>query len=177
MGQTPLWSHEILFPADAVSMAEVRHFVGAHLAEHDDASLVPDLQLVASELATNALVHGETPFTVLLEQVGRSIRLTVRDGCRSVPVPRGPTDGLEPGGCGLLIVETLSSEWGVTLDPNGSKSVWAAFDHEPHRSAGGSLGAEGLSPRPRRIPRSAQEVRPAWVRGPKVTCHEGAVDP
>jgi len=129
-----LWSHETVFPADPLSMAEVRRFVGARLAEHDDAPLAPDLLLVASELATNALVHGGTPFTVLLEQVGGCIRLTVSDGCSSVPMASVRNGELEEGGRGLVIVERLSREWGVTVGPDGSKSVWAAFDQVPERS-------------------------------------------
>jgi len=40
--------------------------VSRHLLAHDLADMVDDLQLVVSELATNAMLHAQTPFTVSL---------------------------------------------------------------------------------------------------------------
>jgi anti-sigma regulatory factor (Ser/Thr protein kinase) len=120
-----------------VSMGKVRAFVGAHLVEHADGVMVADLQLVASELATNALTHTGTPFTVVLEQDGPCVRLTVSDGAPSVPVRRRAAGDLDESGRGLAIVETLSSEWGVTVMSDGCKSVWASFDSQVPGSRAG----------------------------------------
>jgi len=137
MDQRMHWSHENVFAAEPVSMSKVRAFVGAHLVEHVDGPMVADLQLVASELATNALVHTQTPFTVALAQDGQCVRITVSDGAPSIPVRRRAAGDLDESGRGLAIVETLSSDWGVTVRPNGCKSVWASFEsHLPETRAG-----------------------------------------
>jgi len=145
MGHPEHWSHADVFAADPVSMSRVRAFVGASLLEHADGPMVADMQLVANELATNALVHTGTPFSVALERDGRCIRLTVSDGSSTIPVQNAPAGDLDQSGRGLAIVETLSSDWGVRVEPNGSKSVWASFDApapdaraEPATSTGGS---------------------------------------
>ena len=48
--------------------------------------LVDDVRLVVSELAANAMVHAQTPFTVTLVEGDRSVLLTVRDGSPESPV-------------------------------------------------------------------------------------------
>jgi anti-sigma regulatory factor (Ser/Thr protein kinase) len=130
MGHPAHWSQENVFAADPQSLSQVRAFVGASLLERADGHLVADLQLVASELATNALVHTGMPFTVALEQDARCIRLTVSDGASAFPVQQTAARALDQSGRGLSIVEALSSDWGVRLGPNGSKSVWASFDSQ-----------------------------------------------
>lgn len=62
------WSHRTDLPAEPVSTSKARDFVCAHLAEHDLRHLVDDIRLVASELATNAMAHAQTPFSVTLAQ-------------------------------------------------------------------------------------------------------------
>lgn len=85
-----------------------------------------DVALVVSELATNAMVHAQTPFTVSL-QVTQTLLLTVADGSPAEPVLVAARV-LDPGGRGLTIVALLSRDWGAYQHPDGGKSVWAEFD-------------------------------------------------
>ena len=89
-----LWLHTRTFPAEAGSVSGARRFISRHLAEHELSYLDEDVRLVASELATNAMLHARTPFTVSLEQLVRIVLLTVEDGSPSTPEPvgaRGPS--------------------------------------------------------------------------------------
>jgi hypothetical protein len=61
------WSHQAAFEGSAISASRARDFVTRRLIEHRLLHLVDPVRLVASELATNALVHGQTAFTVTLE--------------------------------------------------------------------------------------------------------------
>jgi anti-sigma regulatory factor (Ser/Thr protein kinase) len=80
------------------------------------------LTLLVSELATNALQHGRTAFTVGLERLDNAIKVEVSDTGPGVPtITAASLD--RPGGRGLRIVETLSDSWGVTPRPTG-KTVW-----------------------------------------------------
>lgn len=89
------------------------------------------LELLVSELVTNAVRHGASdPHESILVRAGHtdgSVRVEVCDegaGFEPGPDPRG---ALEPGGNGLLLVETLASRWGVS---RGQPScVW--FETEP----------------------------------------------
>jgi anti-sigma regulatory factor (Ser/Thr protein kinase) len=120
------WSHETALAPELVSASLARDFIELHLGEHDLAHLSDDVQLVVSELATNALLHAGTPFTVTLRGDGGSVLLVVQDGSSSTPV-HDPVSELETRGRGLTLVDALSHDWGVKPGDGSSKSVWASF--------------------------------------------------
>jgi anti-sigma regulatory factor (Ser/Thr protein kinase) len=124
--QKTLWSQRCTFPSEAESASGARNFVSQQLTEHDLSYLVEDVRLVASELATNAMLHARTPFTVSLEQLVRVVLLTVQDGSPSAP-ERVDAKVMDTHGRGLFLVDHTSHDWGVRDGPEGSKSVWASF--------------------------------------------------
>jgi anti-sigma regulatory factor (Ser/Thr protein kinase) len=119
------WSRTAEFAADPRSSSKAREFVSLHLRHHAMEHLVDDVRLVVSELATNAMVHAHTPFTVALQSVKELVRLEVFDGSHVGPVLRRAR-ALDTGGRGVAIVKALSRDWGV-IDRPGGKSVWAEF--------------------------------------------------
>lgn len=121
-----LWLHTRTFPAEAGSVSGARRFISRHLAEHELSYLEADVRLVASELATNAMLHARTPFTVSLQRLVGAVLLTVRDGSPVAPetADMSPTD---IRGRGLFLVDHTSHAWGVNIGPGRSKSVWASF--------------------------------------------------
>ena len=122
----PSWSHENRFADDPRSAAQARAFVRDHLVEHGLAMLADDVGLVVSELATNAVRHAGTPFTVFLAGAEDSVVVGVVVGSAGIPeqVTSGPQD---IGGRGLDIVDQVSRAWGVRAQ-GADKSVWARFD-------------------------------------------------
>jgi len=119
------WSYATELAADARSPSRGRAFVSRHLDAHGMGQMVDDVQLVVSELATNAMVHAKTSFTVTLSAAAGSVRVEVLDGSGSGPVLVTARD-LDTGGRGVAIVDALSRDWGVTRR-TGGKSVWAEF--------------------------------------------------
>ncbi|MET9966599.1 ATP-binding protein [Streptomyces sp. NPDC006356] len=89
-----------------------------------------DAALLASELCTNALLHGclrDRLFRVETSLTGAALRVAVTD-------PRGerlpyshPSTTEDQFGRGLLIVRTLASRWSVERLTVG-KTVWAELD-------------------------------------------------
>ena len=120
------WSHQTTFEATPISAARARDFVAHHLIDHRLSYLVEPVRLVVSELATNALVHAQTAFSVVLEALGETVLLTVRDDSRSLPHARR-AQAMDTGGRGLEVVDVVSLEWGINEDQAGSKGVWASF--------------------------------------------------
>ena len=120
------WSHRITLAPRAESVAVARRFVRTHLLEHDLPDPVDDLQVVASELVTNAVRHARTRFTVLLTGSGTVVTLTVSDGSELTPV-LGTASPADVHGRGLLIVDRYSDAWGVSVESPDVKSVWASF--------------------------------------------------
>lgn len=90
----------------------------------EDARFRQDAQLVATELITNAIVHGGGAPSLELELEEGAVTIAVRDGSAALPEPRQATE-TEAGGRGLAIVAALAESWGVELPAGGGKRVWA----------------------------------------------------
>jgi anti-sigma regulatory factor (Ser/Thr protein kinase) len=120
------WSHENRFADDPRSASQARAFVREHLVAHGLEGLVDDVGLVVSELATNAVRHARTPFTVSLTGAKDSVVVGVEDGSAGVP-EQLPSRPHALGGRGLDIVDQVSGDWGVRAQ-GSTKSVWARFD-------------------------------------------------
>ncbi|MEV0849574.1 ATP-binding protein [Streptomyces sp. NPDC049954] len=81
-----------------------------------DAGLADTAELLASELVTNAVLHadGADDCRVTCELSGAAFTVTVIDQGNGIPSMRREEAGEpEPGGRGLLLVDTLADEWGV----------------------------------------------------------------
>jgi anti-anti-sigma regulatory factor len=84
--------------------------------------------VVVSELVTNAVVHAPgTDVWLRMELRGDWLWVKVRDGMARLLTLRRRGDWLD-GGRGLVLVDALSSSWGVGPDLTGGKVVWASFD-------------------------------------------------
>ncbi|MFB6701605.1 ATP-binding protein [Streptomyces rubiginosohelvolus] len=116
------------FPRRRTSVGASRDFVVHVLREWQLTDLIDDIELCASELATNALLHGVPPgreFAVRLDLTDDLVRLEVRDSGDGQPLVQHPEED-SCSGRGLFLVGELASEFGVDHHVVG-KTVWAAF--------------------------------------------------
>ncbi|MFF3482532.1 ATP-binding protein [Streptomyces sp. NPDC002701] len=116
--------------------------------------------LVTSELVTNALTHTASRWIVCrLRTDGHRLHLEVEDQNRGLAIPAQRTAGPDDqGGRGLLLVGTLSSDWGVRDTAHGSgRVVWAVLP----------AGPETAPP----CPPSSPEPRELAPTGPVPTVH------
>jgi hypothetical protein len=100
-----------------------RGFVLGMLGPWRGEQLAADTALVVTELATNAVVHAGSAFSVSLTLSGGAIRISVGD---TLPLgPRGADQELTAApGHGLGVVAAMATRWGVETVPGG-KAVWA----------------------------------------------------
>jgi len=116
-------SLRLSLPAEPLSAREARRAVSAWARSHDLTEHLDDLELLTSELVTNATVHGLGPVVVELYDDGRSLRLQVTDSGALAPSPRlAGTD--DDSGRGLMIVAALSRAWGSSVSGSVTQ-VWA----------------------------------------------------
>ncbi|WP_258723631.1 ATP-binding protein [Cellulomonas sp. NS3] len=88
-----------------------------------------DIELLASEIVTIAVVHGAPAGQVRIATDHTNGTFTVsvsNQSRREVGHPR-PAD---PAGRSLWMVESLAASWGITADPDG-KVLWFSVELDP----------------------------------------------
>ena len=111
--------HEIESPREARA-AIVEAAQDLHLEP-----LTDDLQLVVSELVTNAVRYAEPPVHVEIEAGDDAVTIAVVDGSPGRPAAKDADRDAE-GGRGLLLIDLLAAETGVRPQPPG-KTMWASL--------------------------------------------------
>ena len=116
-------------PVDLEAVDGVRTQV-VDLAASWGFSELEDLEVVTSELVTNAIVHAHSTSVVEVRLIAdECIEVAVSDADPEPPVKRIPYEQ-HTRGLGLHIVDALCEEWGVRPAPNG-KTVWARLSPLP----------------------------------------------
>jgi hypothetical protein len=114
------------FQPSLATPRDARAFVMATLFLWGRPAAVPDVQLIASELVTNAVSHAHGTVGVCLELDTDVLRISISDHAPDeLPALQPPQahDG-RAGGRGLEIVDTIAQDWGYT-NTRRSKTVWA----------------------------------------------------
>ena len=101
----------------------VRHQARLVLQLWHLADLMAAAEVLISELATNAVRHARTLFTVTVTWDHATLRVEVNDASPLAPRPQLATHPDREGGRGLLLVDAIATAWGVDLYPDG-KTVW-----------------------------------------------------
>lgn len=101
----------------------MRRLLDGHAAPSDT---VPDAELLASEILTNAIVHSASgqggTLSVAVVDVGDAVRVeVVDDGAPTTPHVCG--DPYAERGRGLRLVEAVAARWGVCRDAAGT-TTW-----------------------------------------------------
>lgn len=118
-----------LVPAPS-SAREARVWLSALATGLVDSSKRRDLELVITEVVTNAVRHATPTGSILLAATPKPEFLCVQvtdAGPGLVPRP-GAMASDAHGGFGLFIVEQLTRRWGMTRE-NGRTRVWFEFDY------------------------------------------------
>lgn len=126
--------------ADPAAAGRARAWLKARLGDWSPGG-VETVQLLVSELVTNALLHTDDDIEVAVERIGAGVRVDVIDRSPSKPVLK-PYGRDAATGRGLRLVEALADGWGVH-DGGDRKAVWFLFVDRASRSVGGT--AAGLA--------------------------------
>lgn len=115
-------SFELTLPPQPRSVAMARSQVRDLLVSLGRQDLVDPAVLLVSEIVTNALLHAGTDIDLTARVDDAGVRIEVRDGSLHLPSRRryAATAGT---GRGLLMLESLVDDWGVTRHRDG-KTVW-----------------------------------------------------
>lgn len=129
----------VALPAMASSVATARAHARALLSRWRLPALVDDIELIVSELVTNAIkatgaVPQHAPYPELYDRLeviclgiylrADEVLIEVWDPRQEPPRPRAALPEDE-GGRGLLLVESLATAWGTRWPKTGGKIVYA----------------------------------------------------
>ncbi|MGH9187379.1 MAG: ATP-binding protein [Acidimicrobiales bacterium] len=109
--------------ADTSAAGESRQFVRSHLRGAVERDIIDVVELLTSELVTNAVVHTGVPRVLVLVLAPDHVRVEVEDGSSRPPVLVQSLPATSLTGRGIRIVEALSTRWGVEPVAKG-KRVW-----------------------------------------------------
>jgi len=129
--------------ASRSSVSSARRFSARLLREWGMSELRDDVELVVSELVTNALSHGlaasydaapddssrpdsTDPIRLTLARRGANVICMVEDASGEAPIEKDPGGNAEAGR-GLQLVASFSRRWGWSRRTGGGKVVWALF--------------------------------------------------
>jgi serine phosphatase RsbU (regulator of sigma subunit)/anti-sigma regulatory factor (Ser/Thr protein kinase) len=110
---------------DLQGVRRARRFVREWLRSVGLAPMSEEAELLASEVVTNALVHGDSDVDIHVRRYPERVRIEVRDSDPHLVLPTGPTLTNEEaeGGRGLIIVSAMASAWGNSPSGRG-KTIW-----------------------------------------------------
>jgi len=132
-------AHEVVtadLPAHASSVRTARSLLRDALGDDGDGLLFA-LELLTSEVVTNALRHASSAPRIEAQLGPDVVRVAVYDEDPTLPARREPDLG-EPGGRGLHLLDQMASRWGAEPTSHG-KVVWFELD----RPTSATRGAAG----------------------------------
>jgi anti-sigma regulatory factor (Ser/Thr protein kinase) len=150
-----------VFPGGEKAAGHARRVLARWLVDVMPAERLGDLQLLVTEIVANSVRHGRVgedgEIDLLLNMADGVIRAEVRDtGIQADPRVRAP-DLSGGGGFGMVLVERMSSAWGVDHEPN--VVMWFELP----------LGAAGDEPAPSAAAQLRRRVAERiWRGGPRL---------
>ncbi|MEU6553449.1 SpoIIE family protein phosphatase [Streptomyces sp. NPDC046915] len=124
-------------PPDPAAVAKVRLAAADKLDEWGLSELGFGMELVLSELVTNAIRYGSEPIHVRLIH-DRTLTCEVADASSTSPHLRYAAT-TDEGGRGLFLVSQLTERWGTRYTPQG-KVIWAEQALPKTEDGGGPCG-------------------------------------
>ncbi|MTD57216.1 ATPase [Amycolatopsis sp. RM579] len=114
-----------LTPGQLPPLVAVRQWA-ARVLPVSEPDLITDVQLVATELVTNAFDHAGGAVRVRLGyEPGRMV--VEVDDPSDEPPRRSAAGPRALRGRGLMLVEGIATAWGTRTRPGGGKTVWATL--------------------------------------------------
>jgi len=112
-----------LLPPSLASAREARSFVRGTACDVLGEEGLATVELLTSEVVTNALLHGRDAPRLVVACRGQTVRVSVEDAD-----PRWPTRQSVPEtemrGRGIALVDALAAAWGIERLDQVGKRVW-----------------------------------------------------
>jgi DNA-binding NarL/FixJ family response regulator len=115
------------FEQDLSSGRAARRFLAETLSQWDFGDLLDSVNLLVSELVTNAVVHAESEAEVAVVLTPTALRVEVSDRGGGFAAPKDAAD-FDTSGRGMAMVDAMANSWGTLPRPGGGKIIWFELD-------------------------------------------------
>lgn len=142
---TATWRCDLRIRGDLQMAGVVREILRAALRPRGSDDFVDTACLLATEIVSNALRHGDRSVHVMLSDDGCLLHCTANDnGPHFRPPCNGSVDELSESGRGLLLVDACSTRWGVrSSTATTGNEVWFELVEHTCRDADECRRADG----------------------------------
>jgi anti-sigma regulatory factor (Ser/Thr protein kinase) len=117
-----------------VAARAVRRAVRETLEAWGEHEIISDAELVVSELASNVLLHADSPFRVTMARVDAGIRVSVHDADPLSDPKRRALTPEATSGRGVAMIALLANRWGTEHGADG-KIIWAELASRPRQTS------------------------------------------
>ena len=139
---TELYQRRVRLTREPAAAAAARSQVRAAISEWKVPVDLDIAVLLTSDLVTNAITHGDGATITLAIRCARDrLRIDVHDKSRALPLGSGGSADADTGR-GLILVASLSTEWGSFRTPAG-KAMYFALALQPDLLSGRDYAAAG----------------------------------
>lgn len=139
-------SYLVLEPVPRAA-SQARRFVAEHIPDLPE-DVEDALQLLTSELVTNAVIHARTALEVGVAVSSSAVLITVHDLDLKMPLQEPYAE--REGGWGLGLVAAMAHSWSTFRHAEGGKTMWFRLQRVPgQRAVDGSAAraaADGAGP-------------------------------
>ncbi len=111
------------FDQDLASGRAARRFMAETLSQWDLGDLLDSVNLLVTELVTNAVVHAESDAEVAVVLTPTTLRVEVADRGGGAALPKDAAT-FDTSGRGMALVDAMASAWGTTPRADGGKVIW-----------------------------------------------------
>jgi DNA-binding NarL/FixJ family response regulator len=121
------------FDKDVASAGAARRFMRETLREWDADDLLDSVNLLVTELVTNAVIHADSEPEVAVVLTPDALRVEVTDRGAGMAV-RKEAAAFDTSGRGMALVDTMSTRWGIDPGADGRKTIWFELDPPTRRT-------------------------------------------
>ena len=123
MSAIQVFDRLVAFPSSVISARRARKLVRGMVTPYLPATKLDTIELLTSEVVTNAVVHaGSSPIVEVTAESG-TVRISVQDQNPTWPMPREVAVD-STSGRGMALVDVMADGWGVERVADDGKRIW-----------------------------------------------------
>ena len=113
----------VAFPSSVISARRARQLVRGMVTPFLPATKLDTIELLTSEVVTNAVVHAGSSPIVEVTAEGGTVRISVQDQDPAWPMPREVAVDYTSGRV-MALVDVMADAWGVERVAEDGKRIW-----------------------------------------------------